>query len=304
MRHIIETKSLKWIELQKPTQEDIEWLEKNFKLHPLVTKELLPPLDYPKVERFEDYLFIVLFYPLFNKETRETIPLELDIIIGKNYIITNHYQSIVPLKAIFDQCNLYEDKREEYTDEGPAELLYRIINEILQACFPKLSHIKEKIDAVEKEVFSGAYKKAVTEIAFIGRDIIDFQRTMEPQKLVLEALPTEVKEIFGKRTLPYFHALIISYNRVNSLLSTYQSTLNSIDTTNQSLLSTRTNEIVKLLTIFSVIVFPLTLIAGIFGMNTKYLPIVGIKGDFWWILGIMMFGVFVMIFFFKKKKWI
>ena len=301
---IIEAENLTWIELQRPNKEDIDWLEKKFQLHPLVLKELLPPLDYPKVENFGDYLFLVLFYPFFDKESQETIPLELDIIVGKDYIITNHYQSIVPLKAIFDKCNIFEELRQKFTDEGPAELLYRIINEILLACFPKLSNIKEKIDKAEKKIFAGQYKKAVKEIAFTERDIIGFQKIMEPQKLVLEKLPQEISKLFGKKPLPYFHTLLGSYERIQTILKTHHDTLISLASTNQSLLSTRTNEIIKLLTIFSVIVFPLTLLAAIFGMNTQYLPLVGKPGDFWIITGIMAVGVIFMIWFFKRKKWI
>lgn len=301
---IIETENLTWIELQKPKKEDIGWLERKFKLHPLVLKELLPPLDYPKIERFDDYLFIVLFYPYFNQETHETLPLELDIIVGKDYIITNHYRSIVPLKAIFDRCNLFQEEREKYTDEGPAELLYRIINEILLASFPKLSHIKERIGGVEKEIFAGNYKKAVTSIAFIEREIIGFQQILVPQKLVLEKLASEIKDLFGRGPLPYFHTLLGSYERIRTILKSHHETLSSLNSTNQSLLSTRINEIIKLLTIFSVIVFPLTLLAAIFGMNTTYLPFVGQKGDFWIITSIMLAGVFIMIIFFRKKKWL
>lgn len=303
MRYIIEGKKLKWIELQNPTKEDLDWLKENFNLHPLILKELLPPLDHPKIENFGNYLFLVLFYPFFNPKTQQSLPFELDIIVGKDFLITSHYQSIVPLKAIFDQCNLYEEIREKYTDEGPAELLYRIVNEILLACFPKLSHVKEKIDKVEKKIFAGLYKEAVTEIAFIERDLIGFKRTMEPQKLVFEKLPQEAKTLFGKKFSPYFHSLLSSYQRVNTVLKSHHETLLSLDSMNQSLLSTRTNEIIKLLTIFSVIVFPLTLLAAIFGMNTKYLPFVGKKGDFWIITGIMIAGVVIMITYFKKKKW-
>lgn len=301
---IIEAPKLKWIELREPKQEDIVWLERNFNLHPLVAKELLPPLDHPKIENFGDYLFIVLFYPYFNKATNETVPFELDIVVGKDYLVTCHYRSIVPLKAIFDKCNIYEEIRRKYTDEGPAELLYRIIKEILEASFPKLSHIKEKIDKVEKTIFDGHHKLAVSEIAFVERDIIGFERIMEPQRLVLERLPQEAQTLFGKKFLPYFNSLIGSYKRLSIILKTYHATLRSLDTTNQSLLSTRINEIIKLLTIFSVIVFPLTLFSSIFGMNTDYLPFVGRPGDFWIISGIMIAGIIGMILFFKRKKWI
>jgi len=303
-RQTIKAKSLTWIDIKNPKDEDIQWLQDHFDLHPLVLKELLPPLDYPKIENFGEYLFIVLFYPFFDRKTSRTIPFELDIIVSKNYIITNHYKGIVPLKAIFDKCNLYEDIRREYTDEGPAELLHRIINGIFLACFPKLSHTKRNIDEIEQQIFQKEYKKTVHQISLVKRDIIGFQRIIEPQKLVLIKLAKEAQSLFNKKFLPYFHNLISLYNQVQSILNTRHRTLNALESTNQLLLTTKTNEIIKLLTIFSVIVFPLTLLAAVFGMNTTYLPFVGSSTDFWIIFGIMMGGVIAMLILFKIKKWI
>ncbi|MCD6270628.1 magnesium transporter CorA family protein [bacterium] len=300
---VIEAKNLKWIDIKNPTEKDIKWLKDNFNLHPLVLKEILPPLDNPKLENFGEYIFIVLFYPFFSRPTFQTIPFELDIIVAKNYIITVHYKDIVPLKAIFDKFNLYEDIREKYSDQGTGEVLYRIIQELLSACFPKLGHIKENIDRIEKDIYSQKYKKSVYNISLIKRDIIGFQRVMEPQEIVLTSLSEVSEKFFGKDLVPYFHNLVGLYNQVEKILETRFKTLTALDSTNQSLLETKTNEIIKLLTIFSVIVFPLSLFAGIFGMNTKYLPFVGSPYDFWIISGIMTGAAILMLVFFKIKKW-
>ncbi len=304
LMNIIKAKNLTWVDIKNPNEEDIAWIRDNYKLHPLVLKELLPPIDHPKLENFGDYLFIVVFYPFFDQQTHRTIPFELDIIVSKKYIITSHYKDIVPLKAIFDKCNLYEEEREEYTDEGTGELLYRIIRQILSACFPKLSHIKQNIEDIEQAIFKKEYKTTVSSISLVQRDIIGFQGIIEPQNLVLKNLAKESESFFGKQFIPYFHSLINLYGQVNSSLETRAKTLSALDTTNQSLLTTRTNEIIQLLTIFSVIVFPLTLLAGIFGMNTRYLPLVGIRYDFWIICGIMGIGVILMLLLFRRKKWI
>ena len=302
--NIIQSKKLTWVDVKNPKQEDIEELKKTFNLHPLILKELLPPLNHPKVENFGDYLYIVLFYPFFDKKTYKTIPFELDIIISKDYIITSYYKDIVPLKAIFDKCNLYEDEKEKYMDSGAEELLYVIIREIFNACFPKLDHIKQNIDGVEEKIYRKEYEKVVNQISLVKRDIIGFQRIIEPQELTLNNLTIESAKIFSKKVLPYFHSLVNLYNRVNDILSNHSKTLDALDSTNESLLTNRTNDIIKLLTIFSVIVFPLTLMASIFGMNTNYLPLVGVKYDFWIIFGIMLLGGGVMLTFFKSKKWL
>ncbi len=304
MRISIAGKKLTWIDIREPKAEDIRWLEKNYHLHPLVLKEILPPLDHPKIENFGNYLFLVLFYPFFNRKTFQTIPFELDIIVSKDYIITSHYQDIVPLKAIFDKCNLYKEDREEYTRDGTGELLYRIIQEIFLACFPKLGHIREHIDSIDKAVFQKHYKESVNEISLVKRDIIGFRRIVEPQKLVVKNLIKEAQNFFPKNLLPYFHNLSNLYDQVSELLENHQETLEDLFSTNQSLLTNRTNEIVQILTIFSVIVFPLNLLAAIFGMNTSYLPFIGSPYDFWEVCGIMMSGAIVMLIIFKVKKWI
>ncbi|MDD5433649.1 MAG: magnesium transporter CorA family protein [Candidatus Pacebacteria bacterium] len=300
---IIKANKITWIDIKGPTQSDLEHLGQNFDLHPLVLKEIMPQIDFPKIENYEDYLFLVIFYPFFDKETSSTIPFELDIIVGKNFLITNHYRDIVPLSALFHECNLYPEKMEQFCDDGPGELLYRILNEILQACFPKISHIKQNIDEIEKIIFKKENKKAINKIADVKRDIIGFERILDPQKIVLQNLIQEGKNFFPKKLLPYFHNLNNVYNQVKNLIETNEKTLSSLEATNQSLIDTKTNEIMKILTLFSVIVFPLTLLAALFGMNTKILPLVGLPYDFWIVIGIMLLGAFGMIISFKVKKW-
>ena len=302
MYQIIKSKSLTWIDIKNPDENDLDWVKKSFKLHPLVLDELLPKLDYPRIENFGDYLFIVLFYPFFDKNTKTTTPLELDIVVSKDYIITSHYKNIVPLKAVFDKCNLYEEYREDYTSDGSGELVYRIIRQILSACFPKLTNMKRSIDEIEEAVYEKRNNKAVGMISLVQRDIIGFQRIIEPQELVLENLSKEAEHFFDKKLLPYFNSLNNLYKRVASVLNSRVKTLKALDSTNEALLTTRTNEIIKLLTIFSVIVFPLNLFAAIFGMNTR-MPLVNHPYGFWVITGMMGIGVFLMLLFFRHKKW-
>jgi magnesium transporter len=304
MKQIIRWKNLTWVEIKKPEEEDIKWLREKFNLHPLVLKELLPDLDYPKVEVFDDYLFVVVFYPFFDRKDFHTIPLELDIIVSKDYIITTHSKDIVPLKAIFDKCNLYEEERARYCGEGTGYLLYTILQGILNACFPKLSHIKENIDKIEEAIYQKKYRETVNKISLVKRDIIGFQRTIESQNWVMKELPEIAKDFFGKGIVPYFHNIANLQDQVYRILLTNKKVLSALDATNEALLTTRINEIIKVLTVFSVIVFPLTLLAAIFGMNTSYLPFVGSRYDFWIIMGIMVVGTIGMLFYFKAKKWI
>ncbi len=300
----IKSDKLTWIDIKGPTERDLEHLKQNFDLHPLVLKEVLPQIDYPKIENYGDYLFLVIFYPFFDKETSSTIPFELDLIIGKDFLITNHYRDIVPLQALFTKCNLYPEKMEQFCDEGPGELLYRIINEILLACFPKLSHIRQNIDEIEKMIFRQENKKAVKQISLVKRDIIGFERIIEPQRLVLQNLIQECKTFFPSQLLPYFHNLSNLYEQVKNILETNESTLSALESTNQSLIDTWTNEIMKALTIFLVLLYPFSFVADIFSMNGQFLLWTASPSDFWKVYGLMLVGFVAIFAVLKKKKWL
>lgn len=304
MMNVIKEKKLTWVDIKGPMDKDAEWLKNNFDLHPLVLRELLPHLDFPKIENFGDYVFIVIFYPFFEKETSQTIPFELDIIISKNYIITSHYKDIVPLKAIFDKCNLYEDARAICFEEGTGGILFQIFQEILKAYFPKLGRIKENIENVEKMVYRKQNKETVAQISLINRDIVGFQRIIELQELVIKNLEKESGKLFDKKTIPYFHNLMNLHNQASSLLAANLKTLSSLDSTNQSLLTTKTNEVIKILTIFSVILLPLAFIVQLFGMSITSIPLNNHPYGFWIVTGITAFFAFIMTIFFKMKKWL
>ncbi len=302
--NIIKTKTLAWIDIQKPDEKDVQFLSERFNFHPLILKELMPPIDHPKIETYRDYIYIVFYYPSYERMSRLTIPLELDIIVGRNYIITSHYQTIIPLKALFDRVNLFEEVRQELTDEGPAELFYRILDACLKNCFPKIDNINKNLDYLEKEIFAKHLQNVIPEISVVKRDILNFQRVIEPQKLVLEELVESGSLLFGEKFRPYFRNLLGIYNHIFNLLKNCRDTIETMDSTNQSLLSTRTNEIIKVLTVFTVILTPLALIANLYGMNLEHMPLSEKKAAFWIILGVITLMGLGMAFWFKKRKWL
>ena len=153
-------------------------------------------------------------------------------------------------------------------------------------------------------MFKNAERKIIEDISIVRRDIANFIRTIKPQKTILNSLMARGPEFFGKEMKPYFTDMIGDYTRVVNALENHKEIIEALHDTNESLLTTRTNEIIKVLTLFAVIVFPLTLIAAIFGMNTKILPIVGRPNDFWIVMGIMIMATIGMFGYFKYKKWV
>ena len=304
MRNIIKGEKVTWIDIQDPTEEDIEYLRETYGFHPVVLGELIPPAWRTKVERFPTYLFSVYYYPVYNKEQKHTRAAELDVIVGKDVLVTSHYKSIVPLKRLFDKCNLYDDKQKQYMNQTAGHLLFYLLNEMRQETMLKLDRVNKKLHQIEEEIFHGHEQEMLKEISFVKTDIINFWGIVNPQGEVLESLRKEGKDFFDGELAPYISHLIGDWNQTRNMLEVYKETIQALDETNNALLTDKTNEIVKLLTIFAVIVFPLNLIAGIFGMNTVFLPIVGLPGDFWIVTAIMALGVFTMIGYFKWRKWI
>lgn len=300
MRKKITSEKVTWIDIMTPTEDDLAYLERNFNLHPFVTKSVLPPVHHPRFEKYDNYLFLVLHYPFFVKETKETKGRELDIIVTKNTLITIRYNNIAPLQAFFTKLALYEKERKEFTDEGVGEVLYRFLNPLLRNTFPKLDHISEKIDMIEKEIFKEQkQKEVIEEISELKYDLINFKRIIQPQLNIFQNLKEEAGKFFGENFKPYFDELFNSFLTIKEVLDTHHRTLNELEKTNANLLSIKTNKIIKVLTIFTVIIAPLTLIASIYGMNLHYIPL----RNFWSIITMMVVSALAMIIFLKAKKW-
>jgi len=305
MKQEIKAQKFNWIDISSPTEHDIKYLKKKFRIHPLVLDELINPSPRPRVEPHKDYLFMVLYYPIYNVKTRETSSRELNIIISKKAIITSHYETIPPLKTLFDNCRFNKQSQKTYLSEETGQLLYYILSAFWQNCFKKLEKIDERINNIEKHIFSGKEKEMVLEISLVKTDIINFWRIIEPQKEILESLLKEGLEFFGESFLPYFSDVLGTYERVSNALETHKETILALEDTNQSLLSTRINEIMKVLTTFSVVMLPLTLIASIWGMNfSRSLPLTNSPIGFWLISFLMFVVSVIMIIYFRKKKWL
>lgn len=303
MRTIIRGPKVTWVDIQNPTKEDIQYLRKKFNFHPLVLGELIPPGHRPKVEHNNNYLFMIFYYPIYNKEKKEMKSRELDIIITKNTIITSHYRSILPLKAILDSCNLYKESRKSYMSQGPGYLLFYMLTGFWKSCLTKLEQVDKRVDEIEKEIFRGKEKEMVLEISFVKTDIIKFWRIIEPQEEILESLANEGTSFFGQALSPYFSDILGTYGRAINSIKASKETILALEDTNQSLLSTKTNEIIRILTVFSVILLPLTLISSIWGMNI-ILPFSKTPAGFLVILGIMTASMMFMLFYFRKKQWL
>ncbi|MCD6528535.1 magnesium transporter CorA family protein [bacterium] len=303
MRTFIKGPKVIWIDIQNPTEKDIEYLKEKFHFHPLVLEELTISAHRPKVEQYDDYLFMIIHYPVYSIKKRETKSREINIIVTRNTLITTHFSSVLPLENLLNICKQSQKARRSYMEGNAGQLLFYILNSLWHSCLVKLEKIDNRIDEIEKNIFKGREKEMVLEISLVKTDIINFWRIIEPQEEILESLEKVGPIFFGKALRPYFSDLLGTYDQTKNTLQSYKEIILALEDTNQSLLSTKINEVMKILTIFSVVLLPLTLIASIWGMNIN-LPLSKSPYAFWLLTGTMMVLVGILIAFFYKKKWL
>ena len=303
MRNILKGPGVTWIDIQDPQKEDVEYLQKEFSFHPLALEQIIPPSWSTKVEVFPDHLFLILFLPSYNKERRESRARELDIIVTKDILVTTHYNSIIPLKEIFHRCNLYKEEQEKWMAQGAGYLLHHVLHTLWEDCGTKVNRIDQKLTRIEESMFQGKEHDMLKEISIVKADIMNFWKIVRPQKGIFTSLRDVSGEFFGPQLTPYFSHMRNHWARVASTLLSHKDAIEALEDTNNALFNHKTNEIMKVLTIFSVIVLPLVILSQIFGMNTS-LPLQDNPRNFEIILTLMILGMLAFFLYFKRRKWL
>ena len=298
----IEALGLRWINIEQPRAADRVWLEEHFDFHALDYEDVLSRNQRPKVDEYEGYLFVVLHFPRFDKAVGRLGAAELDAFIGPDFVITLPNQPLQPLEYLFERCRTREDVRDAIFSKGPGYLLYRIVDDCVDASFPMLRKIGNKLEVVEDEIFEGRSAEIARDISNVKQEIINFRRIVRPQRSALRDLERT------KRYVPedldiYFDDINDANERVWDMLENFKEVVEALEATNESVLSHRTNDILRVLTAFSVIILPLTLIASTFGMNVRF-PGTDTAGAFWVIVAVMMATLLGMGWYFRRRGFI
>ncbi len=308
MRHIttIKHKNFTWHIIDKPSKKQNNWLNQNFKFAKQDLTDCMPPLQRPKLIDRGDYLFMILLFPYYDRKNQQIEASEVDFFISMNQIILIHDNKLEPISDLQNECQQNAIAREMFLSDG-SKLLYELLNRLLHYCFPMLNNINQDIDNIEDNVLNVHQKgmDVITEIMRIKKNIVNFRKIMQAHKSVISKLIKCSTKFYPPNYLHnYFNNLVNHTKDIWDFLENYKDTINAMHEAHESLLSHRLNQIIKTLTIFSVIVFPLTLLAGIFGMNTmNSMPFVDSPYDFWIVVSIMAVATTGMLIFFKYKKW-
>ena len=299
-------RNLEWIDVDSPTLDEISLLIKKYDLHPLIGEELLSPSRKSKVDVFGNHLFLTLQIPIRSKINNkyEVKEKEIDFVISDKFIITSKNELIEPLhnfSKILETNNIL-DKRS--TGEHAGILFFYMVKKIYDYMRNDLENIKDALIEAEKHIFLGRERKMVEVISELSRELIDFKQTSGLHEETLESFKNIPKDFFGNEFNSFTEDLRAEYISIHDLVSSNKELLYDLRDTNDSLLSTKQNESMKLFSILAFVTFPLMLFLNLFMLPTTHTPIIGHPFDWEIIALIVIVAELSMFAYFKKKEWL
>jgi magnesium transporter len=295
---------LTWVNIQPPTEREKEYLAQNYPFHPLDLDDCLSRIQRPKIDEYEDYLFLVFHFPVYNPEARVTHPSQLSVFIGKKYLITLHKGELKPLVALFRDCEINEETRQENFSQGTGYLLYRIIDRLIDYCLPIISKISANIEKTEDNIFaSRRIPRSIGDISMLRRDVIAFRRIIWPMRAVIASMEPKIRRFTRMDLAVYFGDMIDHVDKIWDALDEFKEIIEGLNDTHDSLATNRTSEIMRMLTVIATILLPLTVVASIYGMNIP-LPFQDSHYSFILVFGVWVIIVTGMLYFFRRHRWI
>lgn len=293
-----------WIDMESPDREEVLEIAEKYSLPELVSDELLRKTMRSKVDMYPNLIYLILHFPATGHKHGKDMHTEIDFIIGKDFLITAHYELVDTLHEFAKAFEVSSILQKNEIGAHAGFLFFHIIKNLYRYSFTQLEEINMALEKIEHKIFEGKEKEMVNEISKVNRKLLDFKQATRFHKEVLASFEIAAKKFFGNDFSYYLSFISGEYNKVQNMLEGHKELLDDLRQTNDALLTDKTNDTMRTLTIMSFVVFPLTLIASIFGMNAKDTPIIGGNYDFWIIVGLMALAAVGMYIYFKKRKWL
>jgi magnesium transporter len=291
-----------WVDLAAPTPEDFRILDEVFHFHPLAIEDAVATVHHPKIEAYDGYLYLILHGIDYRKSQTAFATHDTDFFIGPNYLVTVHDGQTRSVAAIHDVC----ERNDQVLGEGPAALAHRIIDGMIDNYRPEVEELERRLDELEDEVFESPRGDLVREILAVKRDVTGLRRIALPQRDAVGRLARREFPAITEELAYRFRDAYDNLVRIADEALLFQDRVTSILEAHLSNVSYRLNQVMKVLTVITVIFMPLTLVAGLYGMN-MHLPGVGAGDDprpFWWLMTGMGAAVAVMLWLFKRRDWL
>ncbi len=302
-RKIIKFNKTTWVNIDDFTVAEREFLKKEYDFHPLDLKDCFELEQNPKLDIYDDYVFLILHFPQFNKSLNRISFDPVAVFLGKDFVITIH-QKFKKMKKIFYLCQQNAKIKKDFLDFGADYALYKLIYYFLsESNEPIINNLKKRIKDIEVAIYEDKKRKrSVREIAIVRRNILNLRSLVEPQKFVLKSLSLlNNSAIISPDLKVYFDDINDYISRVWMITSNHKELLDGLNETNESLISYQTNQIITTLTVISVALLPLTLFSSVYGMNIS-LPFAHHPGVVWAMFAAIFLIIFVILIYLKKKN--
>jgi magnesium transporter len=303
-----EYKGLTWIDLESPTESELKQVADEYKIHPLVVGELTQPSLRSKVDLYSDFIYLILHFPIcqicYGERKESNLDTEeIDFVIGREFLITAHYQ---PIAGVAEFATVFQPSQLEGRGQDKMHaglLFYHLVRQLYGELATGLDYINGVLKQAEKKVFAGQELAMVKLLTEVNRNLLDFRWALKHHREVLNSLILVTKEFFDDSFRYHLGVVIGEYDRIWAMLESNRETFTDLRETNESLLSIKTNETMKVFTVVAVIFFPLTLITQFFGMNVT-LPIADSPYSYYFVLALMLGTFFVMLALAKYRRWL
>jgi magnesium transporter len=296
---------LTWIHLDSTSLEMAQELAERFGWHALDVEDVMSKRQRPKVDDYADegYLFGVLHFPVYDRAIQRLNAGELDFFVGPDYLVTLPTVELLPVTRLFRRCEEDETFRAQLFSKGSGRLLYEVLDDLFDYCFPILDKIGHKLDSLEDDVFEGRSEEVVRDISNVKQEIISYRKIVKPERSTLRVLERHIERFLPEELELYFDDIVDAAERIWDILDNYKEVVEALEDTNESVISHRQNDVLRILTVFSVVLLPLTLITGFFGMNVQF-PGFGTVWAFWTIFAGMVCMLVGLLAFFRFKRWL
>lgn len=290
-----------WVDLFAPSIPELLILSDTFGFHPLSVEDARADLHYPKIEAYDGYLYVILHGILFHEKADAFQTHDVDFFVGSNFLVTvrNHEsRSISGLQQV-------ATRNATIVGEGPVALLHRVVDAMVDHYRPEVEHLEERLDELEEEVFRNPTSETMKQVLREKRRVAGLRRIITPQRDVVARLARRDFVDISTDMSFRFRDVYDHLQRLSDDATLFQDRITGILDAYLTAVSNRLNEVMKVLAIVSVIFMPLTLVAGLWGMNIALPHLPGSDGtQFWWLMLAMAGVVVVMLAIFRKRHWL
>jgi len=298
----IKNDSLTWYHIINPGDNDFLFLTNNFDFHPLDIEDCRSKTQRPKIDIYEDYYFLILHFPLQSSTNKNLITKEIKIFWSEKYVITIcHAKGVID--ELFNKTKENSELQVNLFKSSSDSLLYKILELLLIDALTLFNSVGEEVELINKQLFNKRAEKTIEKISITRKNIIFLDTIFKPQLRLFKKLESGVIKGYADDMEEYWGNILDYYQKLWDMVEDYKEIIEGLSKTFDSLQTNKINEIMKILTIFSSIMLPLTFVTGLYGMNIV-LPFQSHQNSFLIVCGMLAAVIISLLVFFKKRKWL